>query len=182
MLQGETYLLEANWEPAKTPATDLHAFEGKLQQKAAWASGLFVSNSGFTDDGLVAFGRGKRVVYMDGLDLFDTLDWELPLNLALDRKVRRADITVFRGDLGRITSSSMKGRTRSRSWSNSLQANRGVKRLFLLLRDPMSTSKSRMWPENAPANCLHGGYMGESAQILLVRASGEIEGGVVGPE
>lgn len=90
LLQGETYLLEAKWESAKTPAADLHAFEGKLQQKAAWARGLFVSNSGFTEDGLVAFGRGKRVVCMDGLDLFDTLDRELPLNLALDRKVRRA--------------------------------------------------------------------------------------------
>lgn len=90
VLQGETYLLEAKWESAKTPAADLHAFQGKLEQKAAWARGLFVSNSGFTDDGLVAFGRAKRVVCMDGLDLFDTLDRELPLNLTLDRKVRRA--------------------------------------------------------------------------------------------
>jgi len=39
---------------------------------------------------LAAFGRGKRVVCMDGLDLFDALDRELPLNLAIDRKVRRA--------------------------------------------------------------------------------------------
>lgn len=90
VLQGETYLLEAKWEAAKTGAADLHAFQGKLEQKAAWARGLFVSDSGFTDDGLVAFGRGKRVVCMDGLDLFDMLDRELPLNVALDRKVRRA--------------------------------------------------------------------------------------------
>jgi hypothetical protein len=90
VLQGETYLLEAKWESDKTPAKDLHAFEGKLAEKAAWARGLFVSNSGFTEDGLVAFGRGKRVVCMDGLDLYDALDRELPLNLALERKVRRA--------------------------------------------------------------------------------------------
>lgn len=90
VLQGETYLLEAKWEAAKTGAGDLHAFQGKLEQKAAWARGLFVSNSGFTDDGLVAFGRGKRVVCMDGLDLFDILDREVPLNVALERKVRRA--------------------------------------------------------------------------------------------
>lgn len=31
-----------------------------------------------------------RVVGRDGLDLFDTLDRELPLNHALDRKGRRA--------------------------------------------------------------------------------------------
>jgi restriction endonuclease len=90
VLQGETYLLEAKWESEKTSAKDLHAFQGKLEQKAAWARGLFVSNSGFTEDGLVAFGRGRRVICMDGLDLYETLDRELPLNLALDRKVRRA--------------------------------------------------------------------------------------------
>lgn len=51
---------------------------------------LFVSISGFTDEGLFAFGRGKKVICMDGFDLFETLDRELPLNVALDRKVRRA--------------------------------------------------------------------------------------------
>lgn len=90
VLQGETYLLEAKWQSGQVGAADLHAFQGKLEQKAAWARGLFVSNSGFTQDGLAAFGRGKRVICMDGLDLFDILDRELPLNHALDRKVRRA--------------------------------------------------------------------------------------------
>lgn len=90
ILQGETYLLEAKWQSAKTPAADLHGFQGKLDQKAAWARGLFVSISGFTDEGLFAFGRGKKVICMDGFDLYEALDRELPLNLALDRKVRRA--------------------------------------------------------------------------------------------
>lgn len=90
VLQGEIYLLEAKWESAKTAAADLHVFQGKLEQKAAWARGLFVSNSGFTDEGLIAFGRGKRVVCMDGQDLIDILDRELPLSTALDLKVRRA--------------------------------------------------------------------------------------------
>lgn len=90
LLQGETYLIEAKWQSAQTGAADLHAFHGKLEQKAAWARGLFVSNSGFTPDGLVAFGKGKRVICMDGLDLFETLERELPLNDVLERKVRRA--------------------------------------------------------------------------------------------
>jgi hypothetical protein len=90
MLQGEIYLVEAKWQDAPTGVADLHTFHGKLDQKAAWARGLFVSNSGFTEDGLVAFGRAKRVICMDGLDLFDTLSRELPLNHVLDRKVRRA--------------------------------------------------------------------------------------------
>ena len=90
VLQGETYLIEAKWQAAQTGVADLHTFHGKLEQKAAWTRGLFVSNSGFTEDGLVAFGRGKRVVCMDGLDLFDTLSRELPLNHVLESKVRRA--------------------------------------------------------------------------------------------
>lgn len=90
LLQGETYLVEAKWQDAPTGVADLHTFHGKLEQKAAWTRGLFVSNSGFTEDGLIAFGRGKRVVCMDGLDLFDTLSRELPLNHVLERKVRRA--------------------------------------------------------------------------------------------
>lgn len=90
LLQGETYLLEAKWQSAQTGVADLHAFHGKIEQKAAWTRGLFVSNSGFTPDGLAAFGKGKRVICMDGLDLYETLDRELPINYVLERKVRRA--------------------------------------------------------------------------------------------
>src|SRR6185369_10142928 len=61
-----------------------------LRDKAAWTRGLFVSNSGFTDDGLEAFGRGKRVVCMDGLDLYETLDRLLSLEDVISRRVRRA--------------------------------------------------------------------------------------------
>lgn len=89
-LQGETYLVEAKWHAAQTSAADLHAFHGKVEQKAAWARGLFLSNSGFTPDGLVAFGKAKRVICMDGLDLFETLDRELPLDQVIARKARRA--------------------------------------------------------------------------------------------
>lgn len=90
VLQGETYLVEAKWQSAPTGVADLHVFHGKLEQKAAWARGLFVSNSGFTPDGLAAFGRGRRVICMDGLDLFDALERQIPLNHVLERKVRRA--------------------------------------------------------------------------------------------
>lgn len=89
-LQGETYLVEAKWHSAQIGVADLHAFHGKVEQKAAWARGLFISNSGFTPDGLVAFGKAKRVICMDGFDLFETLDRELPLDQVIDRKARRA--------------------------------------------------------------------------------------------
>lgn len=89
-LGSETYLLEAKWHGQPIGVAELHIFQGKIEQKAAWTRGLFVSNSGFTEDGLAAFGRGKRVICMDGLDLNEMLDRELPLNQVLERKVRRA--------------------------------------------------------------------------------------------
>lgn len=89
-LGSEIYLLEAKWQGQPIGVAELHTFHGKIEQKAAWTRGLFVSNSSFTDDGLVAFGRGKRVICMDGLDLYEMLDRELPLTQVLERKVRRA--------------------------------------------------------------------------------------------
>lgn len=89
-LGGDTYLLEAKWHGKPIGVADLHTFHGKIEQKAAWTRGLFVSVNGFSEDGLVAFGRGKRVICMEGLDLYDMLDREIPLDRVLERKVRRA--------------------------------------------------------------------------------------------
>lgn len=90
LLGSDIYLLEAKWHGQPIGVAELHTFHGKIEQKAAWTRGLFVSNSGFTYDGLVAFGRGKRVICMDGLDLYEMLDREIPLTEVLERKVRRA--------------------------------------------------------------------------------------------
>jgi Restriction endonuclease len=90
LLGNEVYLLEAKWQGPPCGNAELHAFHGKVEQKAAWTRGLFISFSGFTDVGLKAFGRGKRVICMDGYDLTEALSHELPLNHVLERKVRRA--------------------------------------------------------------------------------------------
>ena len=89
-LFAETYLLEAKWTSPQTGATDLRSFNGKVEEKAAWSRGLFVSHSGFTPDGLAAFGRGKRVVCMDGFDLHEMLDKNLSFADVMAKKVRRA--------------------------------------------------------------------------------------------
>lgn len=90
VLAGETYLLEAKWRNELTPVADLYTFQGKLNARVNWARGLFVSYSGFTQDGLAAYGRGGSVVCMDGLDLHDALKGEIPLNHVLEQKVRRS--------------------------------------------------------------------------------------------
>jgi hypothetical protein len=65
-------------------------FQGKIGEKADWSRGLFVSYSGFSRDGLRAFGRSKKIICIDGFDLFEALARELPLNAVLERKVRHA--------------------------------------------------------------------------------------------
>jgi hypothetical protein len=90
ILGDVTYLLEAKWHNEQTGIGDLHAFHGKVEQKAAWARGLFVSYIGFSDQGLQAFGRGKKVICLDGADLAEAFIRELPLPEVLHRKVRRA--------------------------------------------------------------------------------------------
>lgn len=89
-LGHETYLVEAKWQNTFVGVGELHAFNGKVEEKAAWARGLFISYCGFSEDGLHAFGRGKRLICMDGLDLSETLVGGLSLTDVLRRKVRRA--------------------------------------------------------------------------------------------
>ena len=88
-LGGHTYLLEAKWEAKPTPAADLHVFEGKLGEKAAWSRGLFVSYIGFSEDGLHAFGRGKRIICMSGEDFDAMFEQQLPIDEVIARKARR---------------------------------------------------------------------------------------------
>ncbi len=89
-LAGETYLVEAKWLNRKIGAAELHTFHGKIDQKASWARGVFISFGGFTDEGLHAFGRGKRVVGVEGRDLHDALDRGIGIDRLLSAKVRHA--------------------------------------------------------------------------------------------
>lgn len=90
LLQGETYLLEAKWLNRKVGNAELHTFHGKVEQKASWSRGLFVSFGGFTPEGLIAFGRGKRVICMEGREIKEALEREIGINELVAQKVRRA--------------------------------------------------------------------------------------------
>ncbi|QWP77470.1 restriction endonuclease [Lysobacter sp. K5869] len=89
-LDHETYLLEAKWVNAPVGAQDLYAFTGKVQNKATWARGVFISNSGFSSEGLIAYGKRNPVVCIDGFDLNEMLRRRLPFDDVLRAKVRRA--------------------------------------------------------------------------------------------
>ena len=90
VMDGEIYLVEAKWVADPVGNRDLHAFHGKLDGKAQWARGLFVSYNGFTDEGLVSFGKGKKAICMEGRDFYDALERGIPLREVLERKVRHA--------------------------------------------------------------------------------------------
>lgn len=92
LLDGEVYLVEAKWRDALTNAQDLNAFHGKLEGKAAWARGLFVSFNGFTPQALGTF-HGRRAILMEGRDIHDGLARRIPLMSLLRAKVRAAGET-----------------------------------------------------------------------------------------
>ncbi|HEX8402658.1 MAG TPA: restriction endonuclease [Allosphingosinicella sp.] len=89
-LDGETYLVEAKWLNRKVGVAELGAFHSKLEQKAHWTRGLFISFGGYTDEGLQGFGRGRRLVAMDGRDLHDALLRGIAIDRLIMLKVRHA--------------------------------------------------------------------------------------------
>jgi Restriction endonuclease len=91
-LNTDFYLVEAKWHDPKIGISDLLTFSGKVDGKATWSRGLFVSFSGFTEDAIQAFSRGRRtnLICMDGLDLYDILDHRYSLPKVLAAKARRA--------------------------------------------------------------------------------------------
>jgi hypothetical protein len=91
-LHGQTYLVEAKWQGPQVGFADLMTFSGKVAGKASWSRGLFVSNSGFTAEGLDAFSRGRQtnLICADGLDLYEILSRKASLIDVLEEKARRA--------------------------------------------------------------------------------------------
>jgi hypothetical protein len=91
VLDAEPYLVEARWRGGPAPAAWLYEFAGKVERKAQWTRGLFVSYSGFSNEGLQAFSRAPtRIVCMDGLDLFEVVSGRVDLVALLRKKIERA--------------------------------------------------------------------------------------------
>jgi hypothetical protein len=90
--QGDTYLVEAKWQNSPLGLKELLTFYGKVGGKAQWPRGLLISYSGFTQDGLEAFARGRQtnIICMDSTDLYYILHGNLDLRVVLEQKVRYA--------------------------------------------------------------------------------------------
>jgi hypothetical protein len=106
---AHTYLLEAKWHSGQIGADALFVFQKKVERKASWSRGLFVSYGGFTSGGLQALSRGGsiNIIGMDARDLYFVLEGEMELAEAIDRKARRAAETgeffVSVYEIGRIS-------------------------------------------------------------------------------
>jgi len=90
--ENHTYLIEAKFQAKPVGQDDLLVFREKVEGKATWSRGIFISISGFTEDGLVAFSKGRptNLIAINGQDLYFVLDGEMPLDQVIRLKARRA--------------------------------------------------------------------------------------------
>lgn len=91
-LENHTYLIEAKFQSNPVGQEDLLVFRGKVEGKATWSRGIFISISHFTEDGLAAFSRGHptNLITFSGQDLLFIVDGQMPLDQAIKLKARRA--------------------------------------------------------------------------------------------
>ena len=92
IMDSDTYLVEAKWQDLPVSQGDLLVLHGKVEARATWARGVFVSYSGFSADALAAFARGRptNIVGVDGLDLHETVSGRVAFPRLLRAKLRRA--------------------------------------------------------------------------------------------
>ncbi len=85
-IDGETYLVEARWH------SKLSGFSGKVDGKATWSRGLFISYGGFTEDGLEAYSKkgATSIIGITGQDLWFVVDGKVTLPDAIRLKARCA--------------------------------------------------------------------------------------------
>jgi hypothetical protein len=84
---GSTYLVEAKWHTRPIDAAMLHGFQGKLLERPDWTRGLYVSYGGFSGESFDAF-TARRLIMMDGTDIYHALNRRLDLGAVVRKKVR----------------------------------------------------------------------------------------------
>lgn len=88
----DVYLVEAKWCQEPTGVDQLLVFQGKVDGKSTWSRGLIVSYSGFSNDGIAAFSRGRatNLIGMTGQDIWFILEGKMSLTDAILSKARHA--------------------------------------------------------------------------------------------
>lgn len=99
-LDGSTYLVEAKWQSRPANAAMLQSFQGKLLERPDWTRGLYVSYGGFSEECFDAF-TARRLILMDGSDIYYALNRRLDFGDVIRKKVRRH--TERRQPFARVT-------------------------------------------------------------------------------
>ncbi len=88
----DVYLVEAKWKKEPISHDELLIFREKVESKSSWSRGLFISESGFSQDGLIAFSKGRstNIIGMTGQDIYFILDGVMSFVEAINRKARYA--------------------------------------------------------------------------------------------
>ncbi|MDR0307200.1 MAG: restriction endonuclease [Chitinispirillales bacterium] len=91
-LDSEYYLIEAKWKKQPLGNSDMLTFNGKIMGKSSWTRGIIISYSGFSKEGLEAFGRGRatNLITLDGQDIYALLHKKISLVDGLKKKIRWA--------------------------------------------------------------------------------------------
>ncbi len=91
-LDGNVYLVEAKWQNEPVGYAELLALYGKIQGKATWSRGIFISYSGFSPEGLEAFSKGRptNLIAFSGQDLYFILEGGIELDKMIRLKTRLA--------------------------------------------------------------------------------------------
>ena len=87
-----SYIVESRWRAEKPDQGDLADLGAKVGGKLTSTRGCFVSIVGFRPEALASFQRSQpnNIIYVDGDDLFLTLDGRISLTDALDYKIEMA--------------------------------------------------------------------------------------------
>lgn len=94
-LHAQTLLLEAKWQKKKIDFASLASFAAKVTGKSQWTRGLYLSQSGFTKEGLKAFQSNLTtpIICLDGGELDQILNDKLGFSEVLLLKMRAAGET-----------------------------------------------------------------------------------------
>jgi restriction endonuclease Mrr len=91
------YLIESKWEKETIKQKDLSIFDGKIRGKVQSTRGLFLSASGFDNNGVMKFsGDSPRIILMTGEDLAIILSGRVLFHDAMKAKI---EAIVRHGDI-----------------------------------------------------------------------------------
>jgi Holliday junction resolvase-like predicted endonuclease len=92
ILDGRFFLIEVKWHKNQPPASELYAFEGKVDRKLVGTIGIFISMSGFSEKAINAFRTGKalNVILFDKDDFKECMLESKGFTKVLHTKLRQA--------------------------------------------------------------------------------------------